>query len=165
MRLRLGLAVGLSLLFIAFAAPKLPSDSSASAVPASSRPDDDAAAIAKAIGDFEDAYNRGDLEKTMAVFGDDLVYIGAGAPTRSGKDALDSWRTSLQNTFTRYDRALDIVSEEIRVVGNMGIERGYISQVLTPKAGGAPITEKHRFLDVWEKRNGVWKLVVGMNNK
>src|SRR5262252_8920548 len=83
---------------------------------------DDAAAIAKAIGEFKDAYNQGDLEKTMGVFGDDLVYIGSGAPTRSGKDALDSWRSSLQDTFVHYDRALEIISEEIRVSGKIGIE-------------------------------------------
>lgn len=134
--------------------------------PMSSNPSDAAAAaIAKAIGEFKDAYNQGDLEKTMAVFSDDLVYIGAGRPTRSGKDALDSWRASLQDTFARYDRVLDIVSEEIRVSGDMGIERGYVNVVLTPKGGGEPLTETHRFLDVWEKRNGMWKLVVGINNK
>jgi ketosteroid isomerase-like protein len=166
MRLRVGLAIGaLLLLFIIFGAPKLASELHSDGKPRLRNPSDEAAAIAKAIGDFKDGYNQGDLEKTMAIFGDDLVYIGAGGPTRSGKDALDSWRASLQDTFGRYNRVLDIVSEEIRVSGNMGIERGYISLVLTPKDGGAPLTEKHRFLDVWEKRNGKWKLTVGMNNK
>jgi ketosteroid isomerase-like protein len=168
MRLRLDLVIGAFLilfLFVLFGTPSLTSDSGLSEEPQSPSHADDAAAIAKAIGAFKDAYNQGDLEKTMAVFGDDLVYIGAGAPTRSGKEALASWRASLQDTFARYDRALDIVSEEIKVSGDMGIERGYVDLVLTPKAGGAPLTEKHRFLDVWEKQRGRWKLVVGMNNK
>jgi len=155
---------GFLMLLIVLASPPFGSELPLSGGP-SPGSSDDAAAIAKAIGEFKDAYNQGDLEKTMGVFGDDLVYIGAGAPTRSGKDALDSWRASLQDTFAHYDRALDIVSEEIRVSGNMGIERGYVNLVLTPKAGGAPLNEKHRFLDVWEKRNGKWKLTVGMNNK
>ena len=165
MRLRIELVIFAFLIpFAVFGAPKL-ATAFLGVAPPLPGPGDDAAAIAKAIGNFKDAYNQGDLEKTMDVFGDDLVYLGAAAPTRSGKDALDSWRASLQDTFARYDRALDIVSEEIRVSGNMGFERGYVSLVLTPKAGGAPLTEKHRFLDVWEKRNGKWKLVVGMNNR
>lgn len=152
-----------SILCMAFWSPELASE--AVVVDAPSVASGDAAAIARTIEEFKDAYNRGDLQPAMAIFGDDLVYMGAGRPTLAGKAALDAWRASLQDTFARYDRVLDIVSEDIKVSGNLGLERGYVNVVLTPKSGGETITDRHRFLDVWEKSNGRWRLVMAMNNR
>jgi ketosteroid isomerase-like protein len=67
--------------------------------------------------------------------------------------------------FTKYDRHLEISADEIKVSGDMAFERGLVKVVLKPKSGGEAVTEEHRFLDVWQRRNGQWKIVQAMTNK
>jgi ketosteroid isomerase-like protein len=125
----------------------------------------DEAAISKRISDFARAFNVGDVNGVMAVFWDDFVSMERGIPTESGSAALAFWESSVTTTFQKYDRNLRITGEQIKVSGNMAFERGAVDLVLTPKGGGEQIIEKHRFLDVWEKRRGQWKLIAVMSNE
>jgi ketosteroid isomerase-like protein len=84
---------------------------------------------------------------------------------RPGKEVLDDWRSSAESAFAKYDRHLEISTDEIKVSGEMAFERGLVKGVLKPKSGGEAVTEEHRFLDVWQRRNGQWKIVQAMSNK
>ena len=90
----------------------------------------------------------------MDIFSEDFVSMEYGRHTVVGKDVLEEWRSDGQDLFTKYDRHLEITTDEIRVSGTMGFERGSLKVVLHPKSGGEAKTEEHRFLDVWEKRDG-----------
>lgn len=126
---------------------------------------DDAAVISKIIQEYAAAYNEGDLQRFMEIFSDDFVSMEYGRPTRKGKEALDDWRSFAQLAFAKYDRHLEISTDEIKVSGDMAFERGLVKVVLKPKSGGEAVTEEHRFLDVWQRRNGQWKIVQAMTNK
>jgi ketosteroid isomerase-like protein len=128
-------------------------------------PIDDAAAISEAIREFALAFNEGNLDTLMAVFSKDLVSMEHGHRTVVGKEALEKWRSHVQDLFTKYNPHLEITTDEIRVSGKMGFERGSLKVALNPKSGGEVKTEEHRFLDVWEKRNDQWKIVQAMSNK
>ena len=125
----------------------------------------DVAAISEAIREFAVAFNEGNLQKFMDVFSEDFVSMEYGRHTVLGKEALEEWRSYVQDRFTKYNRHLEITTDEIRVSGAMGLERGSVKVLLNPKSGGPAITEEHRFLDVWEKRNGQWKIVQAISNK
>jgi ketosteroid isomerase-like protein len=104
------------------------------------------------------------VEGVMNVFADDFVSVEYGRPTAKGKEALADWRAALQSTFSKYNCHLVIITDEIKVSGEMAYERGTVKLLLHPKSGGEALTEKHRFLDVWQKRSGEWKLVDAMSN-
>jgi ketosteroid isomerase-like protein len=97
---------------------------------------DDVAAISEAIREFAVTFNEGNLQKFMDVFSEDFVSMGYGRHTVSGKEALEEWRSSVQVQFTKYNRHLEITTDEIRVSGTMGFERGSVKVSLTPKSGG-----------------------------
>jgi ketosteroid isomerase-like protein len=125
----------------------------------------DEAAISNRIADFARAFNAGDVNGVMAAFWDDFVSVESGLPTESGSSALTTWENSLKATFEHYDRNLKIIGDQIKVSGNMAFERGSVDLVLIRKGGGEKVIENHRFLDVWEKRRGQWKLIAVMSNK
>src|SRR5256885_1306831 len=73
---------------------------------------DDVAAINQAIAEFTKAYKEGNVEAVLKVFSDDLVYMPQGRPTKSGKQAVDAWRSSLQGTFAKYKGHLEVIIDE-----------------------------------------------------
>jgi ketosteroid isomerase-like protein len=120
-----------------------------------SGPPRDVAALEKRIDQWLDGYNRADVKQMMDVFSDDFTDESTGTPASADKAQVTQAFISL---FAKYDTHIVGVTDEIRTSGDMAFDRGHYTQTFTPKAGGTTITQTGRFLEVWKREDGVWRV-------
>jgi ketosteroid isomerase-like protein len=126
----------------------------------SSGPARDVAMLEKRIDQWLDGYNKADSAQMMDVFSDDFTMEDASAP-----GSLDKTQTAhlYDGIFAKYDTRIEGITDEVRASGDMAFDRGHFTITLTPKAGGTTVVQKGRFLEVWERKDGVWKVQRLMN--
>ena len=118
-------------------------------------PAGDVAALQKRIDQWLDGYNKADVAQMMDVFGDDFTMDDEGAPGTLDKAQATHIYTGM---FAKYDTHIDGITDEVRVSGDMAFDRGHYTITLTPKGGGTTVVHKGHFLEVWERKDGVWKV-------
>jgi len=116
--------------------------------------------IAQAIAEFVAAYNAGDADRIASYYADDLVKLRAGAPPEAKDDTV----RRVKDVLARFRGHLDVKNDEITVAGNMAFTRGRLVITLTPRAEGAPQTIERRYLEVWRKDAGRWRVIRTMDN-
>ena len=115
----------------------------------------DRQAIAAASARFQAAENAGSAEQARALFTDDLVAMGPDAPAISGADTVAAEMRSFYEAFTV---EIEYSSQEIEAFGDWGFDRGTYRFTLTPKAGGAPISQTGKYLWLYRRQaDGSWK--------
>jgi len=114
------------------------------------------AAFTKAALGLEEAYQAEDLERTINFYADNAVSQPPGFRTDVGKAAI---RASYQSFYDTYALKRDFKLAGIKIEGNTATRFGEWTQVLTPKAGGDPITEVGRCVVGFQKIDGEWKVV------
>lgn len=126
---------------------------------------DDLYAINVAKTKFRDAYNSGDPEGLIKVLDPDAVYFADQQRLAIGSGVADAIRTHFAELLAKYVVHLDPIIIEIRVQGEVACEYGWHEWHFAPRDGGAPITRKDRYVDVWRKNaSGEWKLWTYMDN-
>ena len=130
----------------------------APAVP--STPKGDEGQITLAIAEFVEAYNAGDAERVASYYADDLVKLRAGAPAEAKVDTV----RRVKDVLARFQGHLEVHNDEITVSGDMAVTRGRLRITLTPRAGGAAQTIEGRYLEVWRKDAGRWRVIRTMDN-
>jgi ketosteroid isomerase-like protein len=116
--------------------------------------------IQAAINDFIAAYNAGDLAGVTAYYGDDLIKIRQGAEPETREETA----RRVAEVFRIYRSHLEVVTAEIRVAGEMAFVRGTFRVTLTPRSGGDSQQLDRRFLEIWRKEAGRWKVVRTIDN-
>ena len=85
-----------------------------------------------------------------------------GQPTLVGASAVQE---GLMGLFQQNSAQIEITGEKTDVSGDMAYDRGTYRNTITPKAGGAAMTEEGRYLVVLKRQaDGSWKLVELMGN-
>ena len=125
------------------------------AVTLTSGPPREVAALEKRIAQWLDGYNRGDVKQMMDVFSSDFTDESNDVVPSVDKVQITRAFTSL---FAKYDAHIVGITDEIRVSGDMAFDRGHYTQTFTSKAGGATIVQTGRFLEVWRREDGVWRV-------
>ncbi len=123
----------------------------------------DRAAI-EAVREAEEAAAlAGNADDFTALFADDAMALPPNGPQVAGADAIREWIEGFMEAttieFTRYD------TEEVLVSGDLTVERYSAEWILTPKAGGDPVTEGVKGVHVMERQaDGSWKIVYDVWN-
>ena len=105
--------------------------------------------------EWADAYNAGEPARIVALYADDGVVMPPGAPAVSGRAALQSYFEKDIASSREAGAKLTITSDATATSGNLGWQSGTY-QVLG--AGGENI-DTGKFLAVWERRNGDWRMI------
>ena len=121
----------------------------------SSGPAADVGALQKRIDQWLDGYNKADVPQMMDVFSDDFTLDTEGAP--GVLDKAQSTRI-YDGVFAKYDTHIVGITDELRASGDMAFDRGHYTITLTPKGGGTTVVHKGHFLEVWERKQGVWQV-------
>jgi uncharacterized protein (TIGR02246 family) len=101
------------------------------------------------------AENAGDSAFFEGVSAEDMVVMPPGMPAVSGRAATVAFMSVFLGQF---DLRIQYVSEEIRVHGDFGFDRGTYSQTLTPKGGGQGSRESGKYLWIYSRRSdGGWQ--------
>jgi ketosteroid isomerase-like protein len=120
----------------------------------------DQEAILRAIESFAASYNSGDLSALLSYYDDDLVKVRQGAQAESKADT----ERRVKDVFTRFDTKVEVENLEIEVSGDMAFTRGIFTVTLSPRDGGEAQQVVRRYLEVWRKRAGKWRVARTMDN-
>jgi len=113
-----------------------------------------------AMNSLRDAYvaaaNAGDAAGLANLFTDDAVQMEPNRPVVAGKEAIQS---RFQEMYQTYSENLAVSVDERAVAGDWGYGRGSYTLTLTPKAGGNPIEDIGKWLNVVQRQaDGSWKI-------
>ena len=96
------------------------------------------------------AENAGDATFFEGVSAEDVIVVPPGMPAVSGRTATVAFMSAFLGQF---DLRIQYVSEEIRVHGDLGFDRGTYAQTLTPKGGGEGNRESGNYLWIYVRRS------------
>lgn len=60
--------------------------------------------------------------------------------------------------FQRYAYTFDVEVEDLRIAGVMAVERGTFSTRLVARGGGDPVEHGGRYLVLWRRDDGEWRI-------
>lgn len=126
---------------------------------------DDAYAINIAKTEFREAYNNGDVDRLLGVYGDGFTDMSVGAPSFYGGEARQVLRSRLSKLFAEYRAKLVISIIDIHVVGTTAYDYGWHAMTLTPKDGGEAVMTRRRYFELWKKDvEGRWRIALYIDN-
>jgi len=105
---------------------------------------------------YDEALSSGNLDDFVALFTDDAVQMPNNAPINVGKNEI---RSSTEEGFANNSFKFTGIVEDIKVSGDWAVLRGNYTIVITPKEGGADVTEVGKWIAVYQRQSdGSWKL-------
>ena len=116
--------------------------------------------IEAAINGFIAAYNSGDLNGVLESYDDSLVKLRQGATPETKSEVA----RRLARVFEGFRTRVEVLNQEIEVGGDLAFARGRFRVTLTPRAGGARQEVQRRYLEIWRKRGGRWRVARTMDN-
>jgi ketosteroid isomerase-like protein len=127
---------------------------------------DDTYKINEARTEMREAYHAGSTDRLLAVFhADGFIDMSDGSPNRYGGDARRGLAETWSNVFDSYHVKFVPIVVQIKVTDRSAFDRGWLEFVLTPKAGGAPVRRRYRYVDIWSKTTDEnWKITIHITN-
>ena len=119
-----------------------------------------AAAIAREIGKFIEAYDVGDAGALLATYSDDLIKLRQGAPDERKAET----ERRLRDVFAEFDGRVEVEPLETIASGDLAVVRGTFVVTLTPKAGGPRRVLRRRYLEVWRREGERLRVIRTMDN-
>jgi len=111
--------------------------------------------IANASRSFEDAVQRGDLEAIGNLYEPDAVVLAPDSPMIKGREAIRQlWKSAIAEYGLK---SIRLESVELDIVGDIASEIGYGTLSMAPPGVGQE-TEQVKFLVVWKRSGGQWRL-------
>ncbi len=117
----------------------------------------DEAAIRAGDAQFVSAAQTHDVDKAMALYADDAVFIGSGLPAAVGKDNV---RKVIQGLLTAPGLHVTVHTTSVTVArsGDLAMDQGTVDATGTGK-DGKPVTNSSQYVLVWRKMpDGSWKI-------
>jgi len=95
-------------------------------------------------------------DSLLAVVANDAEYMPPDEPAVRGHDALKKWA---ENMFSQGSFSGRYTSSDVTVSGDLAVARYVGELTMTPKAGGAPVTERLKGIHVMKRQpDGSWKI-------
>ncbi len=117
----------------------------------------DLAAIAEARERILAAMNEDDIPGIQAGLSADHITLAPNELPLADEQTLRAWHQSRIDSFTF---SSTFTSEDIRLEGDLAVERWSSAIKLTPGAGGTDIEDQSKGLWVWQRQaDGSWKLL------
>jgi len=124
-------------------------------------PADEVAAIRELDRQWQAAVDARDVEAALAFHAADGIQMIAGSPAVVGTDSLRAWYESwlpLEGITNKFDPVEIVVAAS----GDLAYDRGtYRFSMQTPDG---PAVNVGKYLVVWTKRGGEWKVAVDISN-
>ena len=101
--------------------------------------------------------STGDLDGYLALFAEDAVWVTSELEEVAGRETIRAW---LEPVFAQFDYEITITVADVRVAGNLGIERARFLSRMTPKespASDEPAQEgRYLMFWRWHEDEGTW---------
>jgi len=125
---------------------------------------DDTYAINVAKTEYREGFNTGDADRVVSVFAPEFTDNSDGRPSRYGNDAPAKLREYLRRLFADYKAHLNVIIAAIVIAGELAYDYGWHELTLTPVNGGEPRLIRMRYLELWRKQNGEWRIIRYIDN-
>ncbi len=116
--------------------------------------------IEAAIAGFIAAYNSADLNGVLDSYDDSLIKLRQGATPETKSEVA----RRLARVFESFRTHVEVLNQEIEVGGDLAFARGRFRVTLTPRAGGERRELQRRYLEIWRRRGGRWRVARTMDN-
>ena len=101
------------------------------------------------------ALRTNDPDALLALLADDVVLMPPNEAVLKGKDAVRTWYEGFLAQMRT--TSLTIGDREVLLGGEWAIEIARFEWVLTPVAGGLPVTDRGSYMQVWRRgEDGRW---------
>jgi ketosteroid isomerase-like protein len=112
---------------------------------------------------FDKLANAGDAASLASEFyAPDGIRMDPNQPSSAGTAAI---RASLEKVFAQSTDSVRNVIDDVRVAGSFAMAKGTFEGTSTPKAGGAAVPVKGKFVTLYERQaGGPWKAVWDIYN-
>ena len=128
-------------------------------------PMDDKTAILTAITEYREAFNTGDVDRLMSVFGPYLTDMSHGVPSFYGSEGPYVLRRRMASLFEEFHCEMRISVIDVEIYSDTALDYGWHILTLTPKSSGAPLTTRQRYFEKWARQaDGSWKIVFYIDN-
>ncbi|HTI06698.1 MAG TPA: nuclear transport factor 2 family protein [Gemmatimonadales bacterium] len=122
----------------------------------------DSTALLAAYEQYRHAWLRGDTAAALSVISDSIKIYISGLPDIVGKDTT---RKLFADEMGAYDmQLLNLRHQDIILSGDHAIVVGRYDEIELPKTKGPPVRNVGRYLTVWRKETGTWRIVRYMLN-
>jgi uncharacterized protein (TIGR02246 family) len=123
----------------------------------------DIAAVGQVREAWVTAWKAGNAAGLAALYAPGAYDMANNTPTAVGPEGIEAANTAAFGQMTPTDLA--ITAEKTEVVGDLAYDRGTFKLALTPKAGGAAISDSGRFVAILRRQaDGSWKIVELIGN-
>ena len=110
-----------------------------------------------------DALIKGDVETLLQNYAPDAILMMPNAPAWTGIEGIRAGGKAFFDQVTISD--VKFHTTDVKVAGDLAIETGTIEMTVTPKKGGKAMTDKGKYITVWQKQaDGSWKVIRDINN-
>jgi len=132
-------------------------------------PETDFQAEKDAILHLEDQWTVGfiskDADKILDLYAADAVSMSSEKPTLTGiqaiKGSIESMLSDTTLIFNTYKYSIDVV--EISASGDLAYVRG--NDEITMKTKDGTVQDRGRYIDIWKKIDGKWKIITMISNR
>jgi len=116
--------------------------------------------VAAKLRTIEAAENAGDFHSLAGMLADDAVIMVPNHPVQEGKTACAAFLADVvSGLVAEYDRHIVYTSAEVRVIGDVGFDRGSFSFIAAPRSGGAASQETGKYLFLYSRAaDGSWRI-------
>jgi uncharacterized protein (TIGR02246 family) len=102
------------------------------------------------------AVSSGNIDSALSVYAPDVMMMPPGEPAMNGHEALRKW---LDAMYKDYSFSGKYTSSDVQVSGDLAVAHYVGEMTMTPKKGGAPMTEKLKGVHVYKRQpDGTWKV-------
>jgi uncharacterized protein (TIGR02246 family) len=132
-------------------------------------PAEDLAALKAAMIDgYVAASNAGYAAALASIYTDDAVIMPSDVPLIQGKAAIEAYfQKTMEGRKEKYSAtSISLTSDDSAIHGDWAYVRGTSLWTATPKAGGAPIERRGKFLTIYKRQpDRSWKVFRGCSNR
>jgi ketosteroid isomerase-like protein len=118
--------------------------------------------LTKLAQDFAAAFNAKDSAKVASFYMDDATLMPPNEAAVKGRQSIEAWfKGGIDAGLTNFQ----LTPTDSAVAGQQAFEAGTYSLVVKPAAGGGPaVTDKGKYVVVYKRVGGEWKLAYDIFN-
>jgi ketosteroid isomerase-like protein len=118
--------------------------------------------LTKMAADFAAAFNAKDADKIGSYYADDATLMPPNQPAVRGRENIQAWfKGGMDEGYANFQ----LTPTESSVAGAQAFEAGTYSLDMKPKgSGGAASTDKGKYVVVYKRIAGQWKLAYDIFN-
>lgn len=124
---------------------------------------EDLAQLQHIAQEFEEGFNRGEVDRIMRFYGDTYVDVNLRSPVQSWAERRAYYAQVIEQVIERGGFRVSVRPDEIQIHGDFAFVRGTLELLREEGAASATRTEL-RYLEIARRQpDGSWKMMWGMD--